>query len=124
MQYDLRKGVAPCRIKKNRMQHGSPLSRRRTNFGMTFSGYWCGPNTLLPRVTITGSLKEVQYERAMASAAALVAAYGFVGSSTSPQASSERRTGSRCSSGGTASTMRASRWCSEPLDSQHGVTMI
>ena len=36
----------------------SPLSSRRTNLGMTFSGYWWGPKTLFPRVMITGRLNE------------------------------------------------------------------
>mmetsp|Transcript_2872 Transcript_2872/g.9069 ORF Transcript_2872/g.9069 Transcript_2872/m.9069 type:complete len:274 (+) Transcript_2872:545-1366(+) len=66
------------------MQTGSPLTSRLTNLGITFSGYWCGPKTLLPRVTMIGILNEYQYDRAMFSAAALVAAYGLVGSSTSP----------------------------------------
>ena len=60
------------------------------NFGITFSGYWCGPYTLLPRVMITGSLNDDQYDLTMFSAAAFVAAYGLVGSSTSPS----RRDGS------------------------------
>jgi hypothetical protein len=36
------------------------LRRRRfTNFGMSFSGYWCGPYTLLPRVMISGRLNDL-----------------------------------------------------------------
>ncbi len=31
------------------------------NLGMIFSGYWWGPYTLLPRVMITGRLKDLWY---------------------------------------------------------------
>lgn len=29
------------------------------NLGISFSGYWCGPYTLFPRVMITGRLKDL-----------------------------------------------------------------
>jgi hypothetical protein len=38
---------------------GRSRSRRFMNFGISFSGYWCGPYTLLPRVMMRGRLKEL-----------------------------------------------------------------
>ena len=36
--------------------HFCPRSNLKMNFGITFSGNWQGPNTLLPRVIKTGKL--------------------------------------------------------------------
>jgi hypothetical protein len=43
--------------RKRRRTHSR--SSRLMNFGMSFSGYWCEPNTLLPRVMMHGILNEV-----------------------------------------------------------------
>ena len=49
-------------------------------FGMSFSGNWCGPYTLLPRVMMQGRLYDVMYAFTIISAPAFAAEYGFVGS--------------------------------------------
>jgi hypothetical protein len=50
------------------------------NFGIAFSGYWCGPYTLFPRVMRYGRLYDRPYAITSISAPAFVALYGFVGS--------------------------------------------
>lgn len=57
-----------------------PKLASRVNFGTSFSGNWCGPYTLLPRVTIIGMLKEFMYALHIISAPAFAAEYGLVGS--------------------------------------------
>ena len=36
-----------------------PLCASMMNLGMAFSGYWCGPYTLLPRVMMYGRLYDL-----------------------------------------------------------------
>ncbi len=59
---------------------GLPLAKR-LNLGMSFSGNWFGPYTLLPRVVMTGNPYERLYAITSIFALALVAKLGFVGSS-------------------------------------------
>ena len=59
------------RERKNRA-HFCPRSNLKMNLGITFSGNWQGPNTLLPRVIKTGRLYERMYAFVMNSAAALL----------------------------------------------------
>jgi hypothetical protein len=51
---------------------GLPLAKRM-NLGMSFSGNWFGPYTLLPRVVMTGNPYERPYAITGISAPALVA---------------------------------------------------
>jgi hypothetical protein len=51
---------------------GLPLAKRM-NLGMSFSGNWFGPYTLLPRVVMTGNPYERPYAITNISAPALVA---------------------------------------------------
>ena len=39
----------------------APRLASRVNLGISFSGYWCGPYTLFPRVMMHGSRYEVKY---------------------------------------------------------------
>ena len=72
--YDLVAIPSPCKgICK-------PLFANMINFGIAFSGNWCGPYTLFPLVMTYGKSYERPYAMTSISAPALVAEYGFVGS--------------------------------------------